>query len=119
MRLVGRLGGQLSEERAVPCSDNLAAATEQLRVDEAEQRYRWLLDHSPVAIGVHVDGRYVYVNETLVQKMAAQSADQFLGRLVTDFVHPDSLPAVHAHLAAHRDEGDIEPPGTGHRDIRR
>lgn len=104
------MGDLLSEGHVVGCSEELAAAAEQLRVDEAEQRYRWLLDHSPVAIGVHVDGRYVYVNETLVRKMAAQSADQFLGRLVTDFVHPDSLPAVHAHLAAHRDDGGIEPP---------
>jgi diguanylate cyclase (GGDEF)-like protein/PAS domain S-box-containing protein len=57
-----------------------------------------------------VDGRYVYVNDTLVRKMAAQSADQFIGRPVTDFVHPDSLAAVHAHMAAHRDEGDMAPP---------
>jgi PAS domain-containing protein len=58
---------------------------------EAEQRYRWLLDHSPLAICVHVDGRHVYVNEAAVRRMRAQSADQLLGRPITDFVHPDSL----------------------------
>jgi diguanylate cyclase (GGDEF)-like protein/PAS domain S-box-containing protein len=92
---VGRLDDQLGEEP-------VAAA--------AEQRYRWLLDHSPVAIGVHVDGRYVYVNETLVQKMAAQSADQFIGRLATDFVHPDSLPKVHARVAAQKQGETSLPP---------
>jgi diguanylate cyclase (GGDEF)-like protein/PAS domain S-box-containing protein len=104
---VGRLEDQISEEgRAGP----LAAGAEQLRFDDAEQRYRWLLDHSPVAIGVHVDGRYVYVNKTLVRKMGAQSADQFIGRRVTDFVHPDSLPAVHARIAARKHERDTMPP---------
>jgi len=98
---VGHLDDQLSEEPAVGSAGDVAAT--------AEQRYRWLLDHSPAAIGVHVDGRYVYVNETLVRKMAAQSADQFIGRLVTDFVHPDSLPAVHARVAAQK-QGDTSLP---------
>jgi diguanylate cyclase (GGDEF)-like protein/PAS domain S-box-containing protein len=96
---VGRLADQISDERR---ADDLSAAPEQLRFDDADQRYRWLMDHSPVAIGVHVDGRYVYVNETLVRKMGARSADDFIGRRVTDFVHPDSLPAVHARIAARR-----------------
>jgi diguanylate cyclase (GGDEF)-like protein/PAS domain S-box-containing protein len=77
---------------------------------EAEQRYRWLLDHSPLAICVHVDGRHVYVNETAVRRMGAQSADQLLGRRITDFVHPDSLLSVRDHIAARRHEGDATPP---------
>ncbi len=48
---------------------------------------------------VHVDGRYVYVNQTLVRKMGAQSADQLLGRKITDFIHPDSRAAVRAQIA--------------------
>jgi diguanylate cyclase (GGDEF)-like protein/PAS domain S-box-containing protein len=107
MRLVGRLEYHISEEPVVGRMKDLTAAAE---FDEAEQRYRWLLDHSPVAIGVHVDGRYVYVNETLVLKMAAQSADQFIGRRVTDFVHPESLGAVGAHIAAHQNDPDSAPP---------
>jgi diguanylate cyclase (GGDEF)-like protein/PAS domain S-box-containing protein len=98
MRQVGRLVEQISE---VP---------EQSHVDEAAQRYRWLMDHSPLAIAVHVDGRYVYVNKTLVRKMAAQSADQFIGRRVTDFVHPDSLAVVHARIAERQHKRDTLPP---------
>jgi diguanylate cyclase (GGDEF)-like protein/PAS domain S-box-containing protein len=74
-----------------------------------EQRYRWLLDHSPVGICVHVDGRFVYVNEALVRSLAAESADQLLGRRVTDFVHPDSLTAVRDYIATRRHEGDATP----------
>ena len=58
----------------------LSARAELPRADAAEQQYRWQIDHSPVAMCVHVDGRYVYVNQTLVRKMGAQSADQLLGR---------------------------------------
>ncbi|HYY00430.1 MAG TPA: diguanylate cyclase [Mycobacterium sp.] len=77
---------------------------------EADQRYRWLLDHSPVAMCVHADGHYVYVNQTLVRKMGAQSAGQLLGRKITDFIHPDSRAAVRAQIAARQDEGDATPP---------
>src|SRR5437588_5472002 len=74
-----------------------------------EQRYRWLLDHSPVGICVHAEGRFVYVNEALVRSLAADSADQLLGRRVTDFLHPDSQTAVRDYIAARRHEGDATP----------
>jgi diguanylate cyclase (GGDEF)-like protein/PAS domain S-box-containing protein len=76
---------------------------------DAEQRYRWLLDHSPVGICVHVDGRYVYVNEALVRNMAAESAEQLLGRRIADFLHPDSQAAVREYIAERRYEGDATP----------
>jgi diguanylate cyclase (GGDEF)-like protein/PAS domain S-box-containing protein len=86
------------------------ALAEQTQDTEADQRYRWLLDHSPVAMCVHADGRYVYVNETLVRKMGAQSAGQLLGRKITDFIHPDSRAAVRAQIAARQRDGDTGPP---------
>ena len=110
IRLARRLEDQISEEPVVGHSGDLATTAEQPKADEAAQRYRWLMDHSPLAIGVHLDGRYVYVNETLVRKMAAESADQFIGRRVTDFVHPDSLAAVHARIAERQHERDTLPP---------
>lgn len=108
IRLVGRLADQISEDPDVGPVEELAAAAAEL--DEAEQRYRWLLDQSPVAIGVHVDGRYVYVNETLVRKMGALSADEFIGRSLADFVHPQSLAAVQARLAERQHERTTLPP---------
>jgi diguanylate cyclase (GGDEF)-like protein/PAS domain S-box-containing protein len=86
------------------------APAEQSRDIEADQQYRWLLDHSPVAMCVHADGRYVYVNQALVRRMGAQSAGQLLGRKITDFIHPDSLVAVRAQIAARRHDGDTSPP---------
>lgn len=90
-------------------TDSSTGKPDQSVTPENEQRYRWLLDHSPVGICVHVDGRYVYVNRALVRSMAAESADQLLGRRVADFVHPDSLAAVREYMAARRDEGDATP----------
>ena len=86
------------------------ALAEQSQDIEADQQYRWLLDHSPVAMCVHADGRYVYVNQTLVRKMGAQSAGQLLGRKITDFIHPDSRAAVRAQIAARQHDGDTSPP---------
>ncbi|HXO12128.1 MAG TPA: diguanylate cyclase [Mycobacterium sp.] len=86
------------------------ALAEKCQDIEADQQYRWLLDHSPVAMCVHADGRYVYVNQTLVRKMGAQSADQLLGRKITDFIHPDSRAAVRAQIAARQHDGDASPP---------
>jgi diguanylate cyclase (GGDEF)-like protein/PAS domain S-box-containing protein len=85
-------------------------ALELPRANPAEQQYRWLIEHSPVAICVHADGRYVYVNQTLVRKIGAQSADQLLGRKITDFVHPDSLAAVRRQIAARQHDGDMSSP---------
>jgi diguanylate cyclase (GGDEF)-like protein/PAS domain S-box-containing protein len=107
---VGPLVDRISEVPVVERVEDLAATAKQSHVDDAAQRYRWLMDNSPLAIGVHVDGRYVYVNKTLVRNMAAQSADQFIGRRVTDFVHPDSLAAVHARIGERQHERDTLPP---------
>ena len=86
------------------------ALAEQAQDIKADQQYRWLLDHSPVAMCVHADGRYVYVNQTLVRKMGAQSADQLIGRKITDSIHPDSRAAVRAQIAARQRDGDFSPP---------
>ena len=76
----------------------------------AEQRYRRLVDHSPDAIVVHEGGRLVYVNAAAAQWMAARSADQLVGHLITEFVHPDSVPPMLARIAALREEGDTSEP---------
>jgi diguanylate cyclase (GGDEF)-like protein/PAS domain S-box-containing protein len=89
-------------EQTAPADQPIAGA--------AEQQYRWLIDHSPVAMCVHVDGRYVYVNQTLVRKIGARSADQLLGRYIADFIHPDSLAAVLQQIASRRHDGDTTPP---------
>ncbi|MBV9090627.1 MAG: diguanylate cyclase [Mycobacteriaceae bacterium] len=78
--------------------------------DLAELRYRRLVDHSPDAICVHEGGRIVYINSAAVRWMAARSADQLVGHVITEFVHPDSVPPMLARIASLRQEGDASEP---------
>ncbi|MGA8328956.1 MAG: PAS domain S-box protein, partial [Mycobacterium sp.] len=80
------------------------------QADAVEHQYQRLVDHSPVAMCVHVDGRYVYVNQTLMRKVGARSPGELLGRKITDFVHPDSLAAVRGQIATRQQDGDMSPP---------
>ncbi|WP_407688664.1 diguanylate cyclase [Mycobacterium sp. HUMS_1102779] len=69
-----------------------------------------MVEDSPVAICVHADGRFLYVNDTMVQKLAADSADQLLGHRIIDVVAPQSVPTVLGQIAARRRDGDVSPP---------
>jgi diguanylate cyclase (GGDEF)-like protein/PAS domain S-box-containing protein len=106
---VARVNDHIGEKAAAGRIEQLAAAAVQSQVDEVEQRYRWLVDNCPVAICVHEGGRLVYVNDTGVRKMGAESAEQLLGRPITDFVHPDSVPSMLARIAARQDDGAASP----------
>jgi diguanylate cyclase (GGDEF)-like protein/PAS domain S-box-containing protein len=68
-----------------------------------------LLEHSPDPLCVHADGRVVYVNPAGVEAIAARSADEVVGRLLTDFVHPDHVAPMLARVAALRREGESSP----------
>jgi diguanylate cyclase (GGDEF)-like protein/PAS domain S-box-containing protein len=76
----------------------------------AEQRYRRLVDHSPDAIVVHVGGRVMYVNPAGVRWMAADSSDQLVGHVITEFVHPDSIGPMLARIGDLRQDGDASQP---------
>ncbi|GIK56079.1 MAG: hypothetical protein BroJett015_17420 [Chloroflexota bacterium] len=61
---------------------------------ESETRYRNLVEASPLGIAVHADEKIVYINPEAVRLMGGQSADDFLGRSIWSFVHPDDLAGV-------------------------
>jgi diguanylate cyclase (GGDEF)-like protein/PAS domain S-box-containing protein len=75
-----------------------------------EERYRQLLEHSPDPLCVHADGRVVYVNPAGVRGIAAQSADELVGRMITDFVHPDSIAPMLDRISALERDGDSSTP---------
>jgi diguanylate cyclase (GGDEF)-like protein/PAS domain S-box-containing protein len=87
-----------------------AAGHEAAIAEAVEQRYRNLVDHNPNAICVHQDGRVVYINPAGVNRMGAHSQKQVIGHLITDFVHPDSIPSMLARIGMLRDEGDASAP---------
>ncbi len=59
------------------------------RLRESEERYRMLVELSPDAIGVELDGILQFVNSTAVKLLGAKTAGDIIGRPIFDFVHPD------------------------------
>jgi PAS domain S-box-containing protein len=67
--------------------------TERKRIEtalqESEKRYRDLVEFSPVAMTVHMEGRIVYINPAGAKLWGADKPDEVLGRSPLDFVHPE------------------------------
>ena len=58
-------------------------------LEESEARYRTLLQSSMNAVGVHQNGRWIYVNPACMKLLGAKSLEDMIGKPVIDFVHPD------------------------------
>ena len=56
---------------------------------ESEERYRNLVENSPVPIVIHIGGKVVFVNPPAVKVLGAKSEKDLLGQKVIDWVHPD------------------------------
>ncbi|MFI6166016.1 diguanylate cyclase domain-containing protein [Nocardia sp. NPDC051052] len=69
--------------------EDKVAAAEQLA-----ERYRSLVEHTPDAICVHERGVVVYVNPATVRLLAADSVDDVIGKPLTQFIHPSSVPGM-------------------------
>jgi|GEM_PF-1801179 len=67
-------------------------------LQESEARYRRLVELSPEGIGVHLDGRLVYVNPAGARLLGAASPEEIIGRPVLDFVHPDCRDLVEERI---------------------
>ncbi len=65
---------------------------------DSEQRYRTMVEWSPEPVVVHARGRVVYVNPAAVALMGGESAQELLGSLVLDRVHPASLQLAQQHI---------------------
>lgn len=65
---------------------------------ESEARYRLLIEASPYAIGVHQDGRIVFVNPAAVRIFRARSAQDLIGKPINEIVHPDAWPAARERI---------------------
>ena len=98
------------EAEDVSSTDDTSADLDAARSESADDRYQRLLEHSPDAICVHQAGRVVYVNKAGVRWIAPPSAETLVGKVITVFVHADSVPALRERIAALRKQGDISEP---------
>jgi PAS domain S-box-containing protein len=69
-----------------------ARSEEALR--ESEERYRRLVELSPDAIVVHKKGVIEFANPAALRLMGVERVEDVLGHPMSQFVHPDSLPAL-------------------------
>ncbi len=66
---------------------------------ESEQRFRTLLESAPLAIVVHLDQKIYYGNERAIALAGAKDLEDFMGRDIMDFIHPESVELVKERFA--------------------
>jgi len=64
--------------------------------EDAEERYRRLVELAPDGISISHESRIVFANSALARMLGAESAQELIGRTYREIVHPDSLPLVEA-----------------------
>jgi PAS domain S-box-containing protein len=93
---------------------SLVDITEQRRSEEAlrasEARYRALVESSPDGIGIHQDGRIVFVNPAGARLLGAQNPDELVGKPIEDIIHPDYREVVRERIQRSLAEGQPAPP---------
>ncbi|MFQ6008034.1 MAG: PAS domain S-box protein, partial [Candidatus Zixiibacteriota bacterium] len=65
---------------------------------ESEERYRRLVELSPMAIGIHSEGKLIYANPAALKMFGATPLDTARGMSVFDLVHPDDHETVKKRL---------------------
>ncbi len=102
---------ELAKEKEAKRSRELGWALEKYRqaeeeLKESEERYRSLVELSPDAIAVQMKGKILYVNEAAVKLHGAASAQELIGRAVSDFIHPDYREVVLERSRRIREKGE-------------
>jgi len=68
-------------------------STDRIRAEnalrESEERYRSLVEMSPNAVVVHIDGKIRYINQAGAKLLGTDRPETLIGRRVLDFVQPD------------------------------
>jgi two-component system, cell cycle sensor histidine kinase and response regulator CckA len=75
----------------------------------SEARFRTLIEHVPVALAVHREGRFVYVNPALLALLGHERPADLLGRPVTDVVHPGDRYTVVQRIRSMSENGEAVP----------
>jgi len=83
------------------------AATDALR--ESEDRFRVMAEQSPVALFLHREGRFVYLNPAAVALFRAGSPADLIGEPVLDRVWPGDRGGAQDRILKALETGDVAP----------
>ena len=64
------------------------------QLGESEERYRRLVELCPDPITVYCDNAIVYANQAALDMAGVERPDDFIGRPIVEFIHPDSQQTV-------------------------
>lgn len=59
-----------------------------MKLKKNEERYRALVELSPIAIGIHSEGKVAYVNSAALKLFGAKSEQELIGKPIMDLVFP-------------------------------
>ncbi|HRW46510.1 MAG: PAS domain S-box protein [Caldilineaceae bacterium] len=68
------------------------------RLRESEERYRQLLEVSPVGVAVHAGGTLVFTNPAGATLLGASTPEDLIGTPITRIIHPANLAAAAARI---------------------
>jgi PAS domain S-box-containing protein len=100
----GNLLGYRGTDRDI--TDHIKAE-ESLR--QSEEKYRKLVEISPIALWINKDGKIIYINPAGMKILGANHPDQIIGKPALDFIHPDYHPIVKERVAQLVEQGNIVP----------
>jgi PAS domain S-box-containing protein len=65
---------------------------------ESEERYRQLVEISPDAVIIHLEGKITYLNQAALNMLGAKNSNEILGKNVLDLIHPDFRDIVRRNI---------------------
>ena len=97
--------------RMLQAAGRAVSETERLgrSLKEREERYRSLVEASPMPIAVHCEGRVVYANQATADLVGAASPSDMVGTQIMDYVHPDDHEVVRQRMRQVVEEGRPVP----------
>jgi PAS domain S-box-containing protein len=95
--------------RLVVIRDITVSRRSEEALKESENKYRGLVENSPDAIAIYVEGKIVFVNNECLRLMAASANEDLIGKPVIEFVHPDYRALVGERMKKVVGEGTVLP----------
>lgn len=59
------------------------------KLRQSEERFRQVVELSPVMVMIHSQGRFVYLNRAALRLFGADNAEELIGSPIIELVHPD------------------------------